>query len=40
LLLPADPVATQGIKILIECHEFCQGDDSPWVLGVVPDADE
>jgi hypothetical protein len=40
LLLPADPVATHDIKILIECHEFCQGDDSPWVLGVVPDADE
>lgn len=35
-ITPADPVATHGIKLLMECHHFCQGSDKPWILGVVP----
>ncbi len=38
LIFPADPVATHGIKLLMECHKFCQAGDSPWILGVVPDS--
>ena len=37
LILPTDPVATHGIKILMECHEFCQGSDEPLILGVIAD---
>jgi hypothetical protein len=37
IVSPADPVATQGVKLLLECHEFCRGDDKPWILGIVPE---
>jgi hypothetical protein len=37
IITPADPAATHGIKLLMECHTFCQGDDKPWILGIVPD---
>jgi hypothetical protein len=37
IITPADLAATHGIRVLMECHEFCQGDDKPWILGIVPD---
>jgi hypothetical protein len=36
IVSPADPVATHGIRLLIECHQLCQGSDKPWVLGILP----
>jgi len=38
LVLPADPAATHNIKLLMECHQFCQDRDTPWILGVIPDS--
>jgi len=37
IITPADPAATNGVRLLMECHQFCQGDDKPWILGIVPD---
>jgi len=37
IISPADPLAAHGIKLLMECHQWCQGDDTPWILGMVPD---
>jgi len=34
-IIPADAVATHGIKLLMECHQFCEGGEKPWILGVV-----
>jgi hypothetical protein len=36
IITPADPVATNGIKLLVECHVWCQGSDKPYILGIVP----
>jgi hypothetical protein len=35
IISPADPAATHGIKLLLECHVFCQGSDTPWLLAIV-----
>jgi hypothetical protein len=37
IISPADPAATHGVKLLLECHELCQGDDDPWILAIVPE---
>jgi hypothetical protein len=36
IISPADPTAAHGIKLLMECHALCQGDEKPWILGIVP----
>jgi hypothetical protein len=38
IISPADPGGAHGVKLLMECHELCQGDDKPWILGIVPDS--
>jgi len=37
IISPADPNAAHGIKLLLECHALCQGDEKPWLLAIVPD---
>jgi hypothetical protein len=36
IISPADPGAAHGIKLLMECHTTCEGEDSPWIIAIVP----
>ena len=37
IISPPDLAATHGVRLLMECHELCQGDDDPWILAMVPE---
>lgn len=39
MITPADLSAAGGIKLLVECHHFCQRGDEPYILAIFPDSD-